>query len=224
MDQRKEAVVAKEVVGEFTDVFVEAKVGDQLLIAVVEEVHRLRGSVLLLLEDVHLWCRDGATGGPNCQSYGRRWTFKLLAAPSCSLPPPMVLRRWTRRPSAPGGLTRKRLLRPGPQVQQCSRRPVGRPDRAIGGAGHNAVEQPEHRDACLIDVLEGPDEMDLGCAQIGRIRVDTVVNQGAHNAFGPIHAFRAVHRIIQGQPPLLLGWLSTSVEPERRRRPQRDKV
>jgi cell division protease FtsH len=37
--------------------------GAELLIAVVEEAQRLDGPVLLVLEDVDLWCRDRASGG-----------------------------------------------------------------------------------------------------------------------------------------------------------------
>lgn len=57
------AVVATEVVGEFTVIYVEARAGAQLLTAVVEEAHRLGGPVLLVLEDVDLWCRDRSIGG-----------------------------------------------------------------------------------------------------------------------------------------------------------------
>jgi cell division protease FtsH len=57
------AVVASEVVGEFTVIYVEAKAGAQLLAAVVEEAQRLGGPVLLVLEDVDLWCQDRTTGG-----------------------------------------------------------------------------------------------------------------------------------------------------------------
>jgi len=57
------AVVANEVVGEFTVIYVEAKAGTQLLSAVVEEAQRLGGPVLLVLEDIDLWCRDRSTGG-----------------------------------------------------------------------------------------------------------------------------------------------------------------
>lgn len=57
------AVVAREVVGEFTVIYVEAKAGAELLTAVVEEAQRLGGPVLLVLEDVDLWCRDRTTGG-----------------------------------------------------------------------------------------------------------------------------------------------------------------
>lgn len=56
------AVVAREVAGEFTVIYVEAKAGTQLLGAVVQEAQRLGGPVLLVLEDVDLWCRDRATG------------------------------------------------------------------------------------------------------------------------------------------------------------------
>lgn len=57
------AVIAGEVVGEFTVIYVEAKAGAQLLTAVVEEAQRLGGPVLIVLEDVDLWCRDRSTGG-----------------------------------------------------------------------------------------------------------------------------------------------------------------
>jgi cell division protease FtsH len=57
------AVVAREVVGEFTVIYVEAKAGAHLLSAVVEEAQRLGGPVLLVLEDLDLWCRDRTTGG-----------------------------------------------------------------------------------------------------------------------------------------------------------------
>ncbi len=57
------AVVAREVVGEFTVICVEAKAGAELLTAVVEEAQRLGGPVLIVLEDVDLWCRDRSTGG-----------------------------------------------------------------------------------------------------------------------------------------------------------------
>jgi cell division protease FtsH len=57
------AVVAREVVGEFTVIYVEAKAGAELLTAVVEEAQRLGGPVLLVLEDVDLWCRDRHVGG-----------------------------------------------------------------------------------------------------------------------------------------------------------------
>ncbi|MDD4868171.1 MAG: ATP-binding protein [Mycobacterium sp.] len=57
------AVVAREVVGEFTVIYVEAKAGAQLLSAVVHEAQRLGGPVLLVLEDVDLWCHDRKTSG-----------------------------------------------------------------------------------------------------------------------------------------------------------------
>jgi cell division protease FtsH len=59
------AVVAKELVGEFTVIYVEAQAGAQLLTVVVTEAQRLGGPVLLVLEDVDLWCgrrRDGGAG------------------------------------------------------------------------------------------------------------------------------------------------------------------
>lgn len=58
------AVIAGEVVGEFTVIYVEARAGTELLSAVVHEARRLGGPVLLVLEDVDLWCRDRATGTP----------------------------------------------------------------------------------------------------------------------------------------------------------------
>lgn len=57
------AVIAAESVGEFTVIYVEARAGEQLLTAVVEEAQRLGGPVLLVLEDIDLWCRDRALGG-----------------------------------------------------------------------------------------------------------------------------------------------------------------
>jgi ATP-dependent 26S proteasome regulatory subunit len=59
------AVVAAEVVGEFTVIYVEAKAGHNFLIAVVDEAQRLGGPVLLVLGNVDLWCRDRLSG------YGR---------------------------------------------------------------------------------------------------------------------------------------------------------
>jgi cell division protease FtsH len=56
------AVIAREVVGEFTVIYVEAKAGAELLTVVVEEAQRLDGPVLLVLEDVDLWCRDRSSG------------------------------------------------------------------------------------------------------------------------------------------------------------------
>ncbi|GAB7144790.1 ATP-binding protein [Mycobacterium riyadhense] len=55
-------VVAREVLGEFTVIYVEARVGAELLTVVVEEAQRLGGPVLIVLEDVDLWCRDRAAG------------------------------------------------------------------------------------------------------------------------------------------------------------------
>ena len=52
------AVIAGELVGKFTVIYVEARAGERLLTAVVEESKRLGGPVLLVLEDVDLWCRD----------------------------------------------------------------------------------------------------------------------------------------------------------------------
>lgn len=57
------AVLARELVGQFTVIYVEAKAGAQLLTAVVDEAQRLGGPVLLVLEDVDLWCRDRKTDG-----------------------------------------------------------------------------------------------------------------------------------------------------------------
>lgn len=58
------AVVAREVVGEFTVIYVEAKAGEDLLTAVVQEAQRLGGPVLIVLEDVDLWCRSrGSSDG-----------------------------------------------------------------------------------------------------------------------------------------------------------------
>lgn len=56
------AVIAAEVVGAFTVIYVEAKAGEHLLTAVVEEAQRLGGPVLLVLEDVDLWCQSRHSG------------------------------------------------------------------------------------------------------------------------------------------------------------------
>lgn len=56
------AVVASELVGDFTVIYVEARAGTELLTAVVEEAQKLDGPVLLILEDVDLWCRDRGRG------------------------------------------------------------------------------------------------------------------------------------------------------------------
>ena len=58
------AVVANEVVGAFTAIYVEARAGTNLLTAVIEEAQRFGGGpVLIVLEDVDLWCRDRSAGG-----------------------------------------------------------------------------------------------------------------------------------------------------------------
>ncbi|OBK89534.1 ATP-binding protein [Mycolicibacter sinensis] len=57
------AVIANELVGVFTVIYVEARAGAELLTAVVEEAQHLGGPVLMILEDVDLWCRDRRTGG-----------------------------------------------------------------------------------------------------------------------------------------------------------------
>ncbi|MBS1696756.1 MAG: ATP-binding protein [Actinobacteria bacterium] len=57
------AAIASEVVGVFTVIYVEAKAGAELLTAVVEEAQRLGGPVLLILEDVDLWCGERRGGG-----------------------------------------------------------------------------------------------------------------------------------------------------------------
>lgn len=67
------AVIAAEVLGVFTVIYVEAKAGEHLLSAVVDEAQRLGGPVLLILEDVDLWCRDRLSG------YGRGLSELLQA-------------------------------------------------------------------------------------------------------------------------------------------------
>lgn len=56
------AVIAAEVVGAFTVIYVEAKAGEHLLTAVVQEAQRFGGPVLLVLEDVDLWCQTRHNG------------------------------------------------------------------------------------------------------------------------------------------------------------------
>jgi cell division protease FtsH len=57
------AVIANELVGEFSVIYVEAQAGAALLTVVVEEAHRLGGPVLLVVEDVDLWCQRRGVGG-----------------------------------------------------------------------------------------------------------------------------------------------------------------
>jgi cell division protease FtsH len=58
------AVVAQELHADgFTVVYVEAKAGTMLLTVVIEELQRWGGPVLLVLEDVDLWCRDRSHSG-----------------------------------------------------------------------------------------------------------------------------------------------------------------
>nr|WP_046285711.1 ATP-binding protein [Mycobacterium sp. UM_NZ2] len=56
-------VVARELIADgFTVIYVEARAGEKLLTAVVEEAQKLGGPALLVLEDVDLWCRDRNRG------------------------------------------------------------------------------------------------------------------------------------------------------------------
>ncbi|WP_458317866.1 AAA family ATPase [Mycolicibacterium brisbanense] len=59
------AVVARELLASgFTVIYVEARAGQHLLTAVVEEAHRLGGPILMVLEDVDLYVRNrGDSGG-----------------------------------------------------------------------------------------------------------------------------------------------------------------
>ena len=58
------AVVARELLQSgFTVVYVEARAGESLLTAVVEEVQRIGGGVLIVLEDVDLFVGDRLRGG-----------------------------------------------------------------------------------------------------------------------------------------------------------------
>lgn len=52
------AALAREVAGAFTVIYVDAKAGARLLTDVVQEAQRLGGPVLLVLEDIDLWCQD----------------------------------------------------------------------------------------------------------------------------------------------------------------------
>lgn len=56
------AAIANEVVGDFTVIYVEAEAAALVLTAVVEEAQNIGGPVLLVLEDVDLWCRDRGRG------------------------------------------------------------------------------------------------------------------------------------------------------------------
>lgn len=98
------AVIAADVVGEFTVIYVEARAGEHLLSAVVEEAQRLGGPILLILEDVDLWCRDRATGGGGLsellQAMDIAAAARILTLASTNDPPP-----WTRPRSAPAAST-----------------------------------------------------------------------------------------------------------------------
>lgn len=52
------AVIARELVGDFTVFYCDARAGELLLTAVVEEAHSLGGPVLIVLEDLDLYCRQ----------------------------------------------------------------------------------------------------------------------------------------------------------------------
>jgi hypothetical protein len=54
----KSAVIAAEVVGAFTVIYVEAKAGEHLLTAVVEEAHRLGGPVLPSAAQASVWVAE----------------------------------------------------------------------------------------------------------------------------------------------------------------------
>ncbi len=57
------AAIAGEVAGEFTVVYVDAKAGARLLTDIVQEAQRLGGPVLLVLEDIDLWCQQRSLSG-----------------------------------------------------------------------------------------------------------------------------------------------------------------
>ncbi|CAM3793674.1 ATP-binding protein [Mycolicibacterium frederiksbergense] len=56
------AAIARELVGEFTIIYVEAKTGQQVLGSVVNMAEQLEGPVLIVLEDVDLFVGDRRTG------------------------------------------------------------------------------------------------------------------------------------------------------------------
>lgn len=56
------AVIARELAGDFTVMYVEARAGVAVLSDVVEEAQRIGGPVLLVLEDVDLWCLARSVG------------------------------------------------------------------------------------------------------------------------------------------------------------------
>ncbi|SIH39260.1 cell division protease ftsH-like protein [Mycobacteroides abscessus subsp. abscessus] len=58
------AVIARELAGEFTIVYVEPKAGALALTSIVQEVQQIGGPVMMVLEDVDLWVRDRSSGGP----------------------------------------------------------------------------------------------------------------------------------------------------------------
>src|SRR5207253_3253003 len=65
---------------------------------------------------------------------------------------------------------------PGPEVQQGRRRTVGHAAVAVGGAGDDTLEQPEHT-AHLRHRVERGDEVHLRGARVGEAHVDATIDE-----------------------------------------------
>ena len=76
-----------------------------------------------------------------------------------------------------------------PEMQQGRGRVVGHAVIAVGGAGHDALEQPQDA-AHAVDPVERRDKMHLRGAGVREAHIDAAADQGPHQAF------RAVHPII----------------------------
>ena len=78
------------------------------------------------------------------------------------------------------------VAQPRPEMQQGRRRLVGHAPVAVGGAGDDALEQPEHT-ADTLDPVQGRDEMHLGGAGVGEADFDAAGHQGPRQTFSAVH-------------------------------------
>jgi hypothetical protein len=79
----------------------------------------------------------------------------------------------------------------GPEVEERGRRAVGHAGVPVGGAGHDALEQPEDAPH-LRHRVEGGHEVHLGRAGVGEAGVHPRSHQGADQRLRPVEALAAV--------------------------------
>ena len=89
------------------------------------------------------------------------------------------------------------VAEPGTEVQQRRRRPVGHAGVAVGGAGDDALEQPEHGPH-LGDVVERGDEVHLRGARVREADVDARVDERADQGLGAVHGWSPGSKIVPG--------------------------